>query len=277
MKTAFASVPGPGSHFRLSLRKIINFIVSKFTKMITIAVIDDEPKARETIVNILALSPLEVDVVGEAGDLKSAFELISGKSPDLVLLDIDLPDGTGFDLLKMFEKISFKVIFITAHHEHAIRAFKFSAIDYILKPITAVDLFRALEKTKAEIDKEETVMKLSTLLSNLDKLKKIVLKTAESIHIINVSQIIRCEADVNYTRFYMKSGEKLLVSKPLKEYDELLSPAGFFRTHQSHLVNLDHMQRYDKSEGGYLVMDDGAFVPVSVRRKDELFRLFENM
>jgi len=277
MKAVIAAVQEHGSRSRVSLYKIINFIRSKRRPMITIAVIDDEPKARETIVNLLALSPLEVNVVGEAGDLKSAFALISGKSPDLVLLDIDLPDGTGFDLLKMFDHISFKVIFITAHHEHAIRAFKFSAIDYILKPIMAIDLFSALEKTKAEIDKEETVMKLSTLLSNLDKLKKVVLKTAESIHIVNVSQIIRCEADVNYTNFFLEGGKKLLVSKPLKEFDELLSPAGFIRTHQSHLANLDHMLRYEKTDGGYLLMDDNSAVPVSVRKKEELFRLFENM
>jgi len=245
--------------------------------MISIAVIDDEPKARETIVNILALSPLEVHIAGQADDIRSAFELISGKSPDLVLLDIDLPDGTGFDLLKMFDQISFKVIFITAHHEHAIRAFRFSAIDYIMKPIKAADLFRALEKVKAEINKEEMIIKLGTLLSNLDKLKKIVLKTAESIHIINVEQIIRCEADVNYTRFFLTGGKKLLVSKPLKEFDGLLSTTGFFRTHQSHLVNLDHMLRYEKTDGGYLVMDDNSAVPVSTRKKEELFRLFEKL
>jgi len=104
-----------------------------------------------------------------------------------------------------------------------------------------------------------------------------VLKTAESIHIINVSQIIRCEADVNYTTFFLSDGKKLLVSKPLKEYDELLSHAGFFRTHQSHLVNLDHILKYEKTDGGYLVMDDSSTIPVSVRKKDALFRLFENM
>ena len=245
--------------------------------MISIAVIDDEPKARETIINILGLSPIELSVIGEAGDVESAYELISTKSPDLVLLDINLPDGTGFDLLRKIENINFKVIFITAHEEYAVRAFKFSAIDYILKPITAGDLFMAIEKVKEEINKEETALKLGTLLSNLEKLKKIVLKTAESIHIINVSQIIRCEADVNYTTFFLQGGEKLLVSKPLKEYDELLGHAGFFRTHQSHLVNPDHILRYDKMDGGYLVMDDDSDVPVSVRKKEELFKLFENM
>jgi two-component system LytT family response regulator len=245
--------------------------------MISIAVIDDEPKARDAIINLLALSPVDLTIVGEADSVESAFEMINLQSPDLVLLDIDLPDGTGFDLLKKFDFIHFKVIFITAHQEHAIRAFKFSAVDYILKPITAGMLFSALEKAKSEIDKEDTMLRLGTLLSNLEKLKKIVLKTAESIHIINVSQIIRCEADVNYTTFYLQGGEKLLVSKPLKEYDDLLSQAGFFRTHQSHLVSLDHMLRYEKTDGGYLVMDDNSAVPVAVRKKDELFRLFENM
>ncbi len=245
--------------------------------MISIVVIDDEPKAREAILSILSLSPIELNIIGEAGDVESAYELISTKSPDLILLDINLPDGSGFDLLKRFGKINFKVIFITAHQEHAIRAFKYSAVDYILKPITAGGLFSAIEKAAEEISKQETVLKLGTLLSNLEKLKKIVLKTAESIHIINVSQIIRCEADINYTTFFLQEGEKLLVSKSLKEYDELLGQAGFFRTHQSHLVNLDHILRYDKMDGGYLVMDDNSAVPVAVRKKDELFRLFENM
>lgn len=245
--------------------------------MISIAVIDDEPKARETIINILALGNFETKIVGEADSVQSAFELISLLSPDVVLLDINLPDGNGFDLLKKFEKINFKIIFITAHGEYAIQAFKFSAVDYILKPIRAAELFAAIEKASESFNKEETVQKISALLSNLEKLKKIVLKTSESIHIVNVQQIIRCQADVNYTTFYLESGETLLVSKPLKEYDELLSRAGFFRTHQSHLVNLDHILRYDKKDGGYLYMDNKSLVPVSIRKKEELFRLFEQM
>jgi two-component system LytT family response regulator len=245
--------------------------------MISIAVIDDEPKARETIINILALGNFETKLVGEADSVQSAFELISLQSPDVVLLDINLPDGNGFDLIKKFEKINFKIIFITAHEEYAIQAFKFSAVDYILKPIRAAELFAAIEKASESFNKEETVQKISTLLSNLEKLKKIILKTSESIHIVNVRQIIRCQADVNYTTFYLEGGETLLVSKPLKEYDELLSGAGFFRTHQSHLVNLEHILRYDKKDGGYLYMDNKSMVPVSIRKKEELFRLFEQM
>ena len=245
--------------------------------MISVVIVDDEPKARETIAKLLALSPVKVNVIGAAEDIATGFETISHLSPQLVLLDINLPDGTGFDLLKKFEKINFQVVFITAHEEYAIQAFKCSALDYVLKPINSADFFRAIERANERLSNDEMAGKLNALLSNLDKLRKVVLKTAESIHIINVDTIIRCEADVNYTTFFLVNGKRLLVSKPLKDYDELLCPAGFFRTHQSHLINLDHMLRYDKNDGGYIVMDDNSPVPVSTRRKEALFELFGKM
>ncbi len=245
--------------------------------MLKIVVIDDEPKARETIINIIGLGPSNVSVVGEAEDVISGYDVISRLKPDVVLLDINLPDGTGFDLLKKFDSIFFKIIFITAHEEYAVRAFRFSALDYILKPVTAGNLFLALEKANEVIQKEETEMKLSAFLENLNKIKKIVLKTAESIHIINIDDIIHCVSDVNYTTFHMLNGDELLVSKPLKVYAGMLESMGFYRTHQSHLVNLNHILRYDKMEGGHLVMVDESIVPVSSRKKDELFSMFERM
>lgn len=245
--------------------------------MISIAVIDDEQKARETILTILGMSKIDIEVAGEADSVKAGYELIMTKHPDLVLLDITLVDGTGFDLLRKFEKIYFKVIFITAHEEYALMAFKFSALDYILKPLTAGDLLKAIEKANESKLHDETELKITTFLSNLEKIKKIVLRTNESIHIIPIKNIIRCEADVNYTTFYIENGDNLLVSKTLKDYAEMLEPSGFFRTHQSHLVNLDHIIRYDKTEGGHLVMVDDSIVPVSSRKKDELFKLFEKM
>ncbi len=245
--------------------------------MLSIAVIDDEQKVRETIITILGMSKIDLRVAGEADSVQSGFELIRDKTPDLVLLDITLTDGNGFDLLQKFEHIFFKVIFITAHEEYALKAFKFSALDYILKPLTAGELLRAVEKANESKQHEETELKISTFLSNLEKIKKIVLKTTESIHIIPIKSIIRCEADVNYTTFYINNGVNLLVSKTLKDYSDLLEPAGFFRTHQSHLVNLDHIVRYDKTEGGHLVMDDDSIVPVSSRKKEELFSIFEKM
>jgi len=245
--------------------------------MISLVVIDDEVKARETILNILSLSEIEIKISGEADSVESGYKLIKQKKPDLVLLDIHLNDGTGFDILSKFEKFDFKIIFITAHEEYAIQAFKFSALDYILKPIIAGDLLKALEKATATIHKEDTGLKLNALLANLDRIKKIVLKTSESIHIVNIRNIIRCEADINYTTFYLDNSEKLLVSKTLKEFSELLEPSGFFRTHQSHLVNLDQISRFDKQEGGHLVMEDNSIVPVASRKREDLFRVFENL
>ncbi|OQX78132.1 MAG: hypothetical protein B6D64_07260 [Bacteroidetes bacterium 4484_276] len=245
--------------------------------MLSLVIIDDEPKARSTIRDILGLGSEKLNILGEAGDVRSAHELILQEKPDLVLLDINLPDGTGFDLLKKFDNIDFRIIFITAHEEYAVRAFRFSAMDYILKPVAASDLLQAVEKAGETILNEKTEQKFKAFLANLEKINKIVLRTAESIHIINLENIVRCGSDVNYTTFYLANGEKLLVSKTLKEYDEMLVPSGFFRTHQSHLVNLDHILRYDKAEGGHLIMDDGSWVPVSSRKKEQLFRIFEEL
>ncbi|MCB2219781.1 MAG: LytTR family DNA-binding domain-containing protein [Bacteroidetes bacterium] len=245
--------------------------------MLSVVIIDDESKAREAIINILGLSRNSMTIAGEADSVESGFELINRTQPDLVLLDINLTDGTGFDLLKNFNGFNFKLIFITAHEEYAIQAFKFSAVDYILKPVVAADLLYAVEKAGKAIQQEETEIKISTLLANLEKIKKIVLKTAESIHIVHVKNIIRCEADVNYTSFYLDNGERLLVSRTLKEFTEMLEPAGFFRTHQSHLVNLDYVTRFDKNEGGHLVLNDDSIVPVASRKRDDLFKVFEDM
>lgn len=245
--------------------------------MLSIIIIDDEPKARETIINILKYSNIDLKIAGEAENIASGFEIIIQKKPDLVLLDINLPDGNGFDLLNRFEKISFSVIFITAYEEYAIKAIKFSALDYILKPFKAAELIQAIEKAGERILGEKSNIQYKALLSNLDKIRKIVLRTAESLHVVNVQDIIRLEADCNYTRFFLANGEKLLVSKTMKDFDEMLEEAGFFRTHQSHLVNINHIQRYEKADGGYLVMDDYSTVPISSRKKDALFKIFEEM
>lgn len=245
--------------------------------MLSIIIIDDEPKARETIINILKYASIDLKISGEADNIASGFEIINHKKPDLVLLDINLPDGNGFDLLNRFEKIKFGVIFITAYEEYAIKAIKFSALDYILKPFKAAELIQAVERANEKILGEKSNIQYKTLLSNLDKIRKIVLRTAESLHVVNVKDIIRLEADCNYTRFFLANGEKLLVSKTMKDFDEMLEEAGFFRTHQSHLVNLNHILRYEKADGGYLVMDDHSTVPISSRKKDALLKIFEEM
>lgn len=245
--------------------------------MIRTVIIDDEPRARDTIRTMLGLSREPVELAGEAGSVAEAYELICREKPNLVLLDINLPDGTGFDLLKMFQKIFFSIIFITAHGEHAITAFKFSAVDYILKPLHAGELLSAVTRAADNIREEETAMRLKALLMNIESLKKLVLRTSESIHIVNVKDIIRCEADVNYTHFFMAGGERLLVSRTLKEFAEILEGKGFFRPHQSHLVNIAHIQRFDKADGGTLILDDRSEIPVASRKKDSLLRLFDQL
>jgi two-component system LytT family response regulator len=243
--------------------------------------IDDEPRARESIIDLLKLSNSDIEIVGEAEDIESGLLAIEKHNPDLVFLDIQLGDGTGFDLLKRLPKIDFKLIFITAYEEFALRAFKFSAIDYLLKPLNPDDFFSALNKAEILQEKETQQKHLEALLSHLGsndkKKRKLVLRTSESIHIINIQDIIRCEASSGYTEFILENGKTILVSKGLIEYDELLSSCGFIRSHQSHLININFIESYEKTEGGYILMQDKTIVPVSNRKKENIIRLFDQL
>ncbi len=247
--------------------------------MINTIIIDDEQKARETIADILKLYCTNVNIIAQAEDVKSGIEAISQNKPDLVLLDIKMPDGSGFDLLKQLKIIDFKIIFITAYEEYAIKAFKFSALDYILKPIDPEELIKAIEKAGQSFNQENINLKLDAFYSNIENIskevKKIVLYTFESIYIVNVQDIIRCESDRNYTYFYFIDGKKLFVSKTLKEFDEILNEYGFFRPHQSHLVNMNYIHRYEKHGGSYLIMKDNSKIPVASRKKNQLLELFK--
>ena len=249
--------------------------------MIKTIIIDDEGKARETIRNMLQTYCSDLDVVGTAGSVKEGLKLLESTSADLVFLDIKMGDGTGFDLLRKLKKVNFFLIFITAFEEFAIRAIKFSALDYILKPLDPDQLINAVDKAKDAIEKENISLRLEALYENLDglnsKSKKIVLKTTSSVHIVNITDIIRCESEKNYTHFYTTDGDEITVSKTLKEFSEMLVDYGFYRIHQSHLVNLMHVKRYDKAEGGNLVMDNNSIVPVSYRKKEDLMKLFKSL
>ena len=245
--------------------------------MIKCVIVDDESKAREILVEMLKLYCSDVEVIGQAHNVHSGYELINNLNPDLVLLDIKMPDGSGFDLLNKFNKINFKVIFITAHEEYAIKAFRFSALDYILKPIDPNDLISAVEKVSGVENLNDINQQFKTLKDNFytesnAQEKKIVLKTTENIYIISIKDVIRCQSEKNYTYFYFKNRERVIVSKTLKEFDEILTDYGFLRIHRSHLVNLSYIDRFDKSEGGYLIMTDGSKVDVSHRKKDALLQ-----
>jgi two-component system, LytTR family, response regulator len=249
--------------------------------MMRTIIIDDEEKARKTIYNYLSLSCKEAEVVAQADSVESGYQAIVTFKPDLVLLDINLTDGTGFDLLKKFDRITFKIIFITAYEEYAIKAFKFSALDYLLKPVNPQELVEAIEKAGKTIENENVELRFKAFLTNYDNKpkteKKLVLKTSENIFLVDIKDIIRCEADGGYTTFFLADGRKILVSKNLKEYEDILTEYNFFRPHHSHLVNLSYMLSFEKRDGGSIVMKDKSMVPVSTRRKDELMNIFENL
>jgi two-component system LytT family response regulator len=232
------------------------------------------------ITGILNSECPDVSVLEQSGSVESAYNAIKRHNPDLVLLDIKLSDGTGFDLLERFHTINFKVIFVTAYEEYAIKAFEFSAIDYVVKPINPENLVQAIKKAEHSIQAELS-LKLNTLLSNLstpsEDNKKIVLKTSDNIHIININNILRLESDQNYSVFHLLDGRNIMVSKNLGEYEELLSQNDFFRVHKSHLINLKQIKRYEKSNGGSLVMSNDSHIPVASRKKEQLLGIFERM
>ncbi len=246
-----------------------------------ILIIDDETRARKGIINILKLSSMDVIIVGEADGVVAGIEAIIKHKPDLVLLDIDMPDGTGFDLLKGLDYIDFKVIFITAYEEYAVKAFEISAVDYILKPADPQKLLNAIIKAKEMVEKESVSLKLNALFANLDAVKsdskKLVLKTAEKIFIISTHDIVRCESDMGYTQFFLVDGRNILMSKNLKDYEVILDGLGFFRIHQSHLINLKFIDYYDKTEGGSVIMKDGSMLPLARRKKESFLKLIEMM
>lgn len=242
-------------------------------------VVDDEPFARQSIIAIISSKFPEVEIVGEAESVKESVELISRLKPDLVFLDVDLTDGSGFDVLNLLKPVTFKVIFITAHQEYAIKAIKFSALDFILKPVSSFELGAAVERVNEEIEKDHDALKYDAIDNNINeasKPKKIVLKTSDSIHLVSIDTIIRCEADNNYTTFFTTEANKIIVSKGLKEYDELLSSFGFFRVHQSHLINVSFISRFDKKDGGFVILSDDTRIPVSQRKKQKLMDIFES-
>ncbi len=244
-----------------------------------ILIVDDERSARENIKSIIELSCLEkIDFV-EAFDVKQGVEAIETEHPDIVLLDINLPDGTGFDLLKQIIFINFKLIFVTAYEEFALKAFEFSAIDYILKPVDPAKLAQAVLKAKEIVENESLNLRLKALFANIntqsDIHKKLVLKTSDNIYVIDTKEIMRCESEESYTRFFLTDNKHILVSKNLIEFDNLLQEFGFFRTHRSHLINLSYIDHFSKKDGGYVVMKDGAQIPISRRKKDEFINVIE--
>ena len=238
-------------------------------------IVDDEIGAREILVQMLKLYCTDIEIIGLAHNVDSAYELISSLNPDLVFLDIKMPDGSGFNLLERFPKLNFQVVFVTAHEEYAIKAFRFSALDYILKPVDPSDLINAVDKVSGinnvnDLDKQFKIMKENFYNESTQTEKKIVLRTTENIYVIPISEVVRCRSEKNYTYFYFTNREKIIVSRTLKDFEEILTDHGFMRVHRSNLINLKYISRYEKSEGGYVIMLDDSRVDVSHRKKEKL-------
>lgn len=238
-------------------------------------IVDDEPAVRKTIASLLGESFSDITVCAAAGSVAEGYDAIMEHQPDILFLDVELPDGLGFDLLKKAFPVKFRTIFITGHQEYALDAIKVSALDYILKPIDQDELRSAVEKAREVINHEDEQMKMLALNENLQGkkvLKRVILKTAEALQLISVSDIIRAEADSNYTHFHLTGGKHIIVSRTIKEFESMLSGSGIIRVHQSHLVNLNHVDKYFKRDGGYLQLKDGSSIPVSPNLKQKVLQ-----
>ena len=253
--------------------------------MITALLIDDDSNLRNGMKGLLSMYAPDIEILGEADSVKTGINAIEYHQPNVIFLDIQLGDGTGFDILEQLAQkrgsINAHVVFITAHEQYAVKAFRFSALDYLLKPVDPEDLHAVVEKIKKVLNDNESFAHIDLLLENIrkkvDKFKRIALSTAEGIHLFEVSDIIRLESQDNYTKFYIKDNKPVLISKTLKEYEDLLSEQGFERIHQSHLINLAYLKSYIKKDGGYAVMADNSHLPISQRKKERLQELLRTL
>jgi len=253
--------------------------------MITALLIDDDANLRNGMKSLLLRYAPEIKIIGEADSVISGIETMNLLEPQVVFMDIQLGDGTGFDILEEIAnqkgKSTSHIVFITAHEQYAIKAFRFSALDFLLKPVDPEELEKVILKIKDTLSKKDDYAHIDLLLENIrkkvDNFKRIALSTSDGIHLFEISDIIRCESEDNYTKFYIKNNKPILISKTLKEYEELLTEHGFERIHQSHLINLSYLKSYIKKDGGYVVMADNSNLPISQRKKERLQELLKTM
>jgi len=230
--------------------------------------VDDEEKSLSSLQNLIKKYAPQVVVEGTASSVKDAVKKINELKPDLVFLDINMPDGNGFDVVDMVSYSGFELIFVTAFDKYAIRAFELSAIHYLLKPINYKELQKAIDRyelIKSEAVKEE---RLNILKENFERQpQKIILPSLEGLNVVDIDSIVRCEADSNYTVFYLENGNKEIISKSLNNFDKLLCDHHFSRIHSKHLINLKFLKRYVKGKAGYVIMNDNQHVYISETRK----------
>jgi len=245
----------------------------------TALIVEDMPQAVQALQNDLAEHCPEVEVVGTASSIVTAAKFLRQTVPDVIFLDILLGDGTGFDLLEIFPQLPSRIIFITASDEYAIRAFRYAAVDYLLKPVEPEQLKEAVRRARSRLSgTSESLHLLRETIRRPEILpSRISLTSQERISVVEITNIVRCESDGNNTWFILASGEKIFVTRTLKQFEQLLEKHDFIRAHQSHLVSLKYIHEFVKKDGGYLRMKNGDLIPVSVRKRAEVVELLENL
>ncbi|MEX1003081.1 MAG: LytTR family DNA-binding domain-containing protein [Crocinitomicaceae bacterium] len=241
--------------------------------MITCVIVDDEEHVRSSLTKMLDMFCPNVRILGTAENISRAKELIEERQPNLVFLDVEMPGGSGFELLESLDNINFQVVFTTAHAAYAIKAIRYAAMDYLLKPINVDELKEAVNKcansktNPQALNQQVEVLKTNRRNENF-VFSKIALPTAEGMEFFNLKDVIRCEADRAYCKFHLTDKKKIHISKPMSEYQEILTQGNFIKVHKSNIVNLSHVEKYIKGKGGQLVLTDGSLVNVAVRRKE---------
>jgi two-component system LytT family response regulator len=246
---------------------------------LTAILVEDQSAALEMLQNDILNHHKEIEIIGTAKSVVEASILLRKKQPDILFLDIMLGDGTGFDVLEIHPDLSSKIVFVTASDQFALKAFKFAAIDYVLKPYSNEDLSNAINKAKDQIkpDKEQLTVLQQSIKQPNQRPKKISLNTSDKIIVVNLDDIVRCKSDNNYTEFFLMNGQKILVGKTLKHFADMLKEFDFIRVHQSHLINIQYIKEFIKSDGGYLVLKNKTTIPVSVRKRNEVLHVLEKL
>ncbi|SMO77953.1 two component transcriptional regulator, LytTR family [Chryseobacterium rhizoplanae] len=243
-------------------------------------VVDDEQESRETLLRFLSKYCPDVEIVGQADSVNEAVEVIRGISPELVFLDVNMPIENGFKLFEKISDINFYTVFVTAYDQYAVEAFKHHAVDYLLKPIVIHELMITVNRVSKLLEDKNKIQQLSALLQYIKtpvEQTKIALPTLEGLIYVHTMDIVRLQADDNYTSLYFKGGKKMLVSHTLAYFEDALKEQGFVRIHHQHLINLQHVEKYIRGRGGYIIMSDDTSLQVSQRKKDEFLRIIKKI
>lgn len=246
--------------------------------MLKVIIIDDEKNARESLTSLINLLDLNIKIVGYADGVHSGVELLGKTSPDILFLDVEMLDGTGFNLLEKLNQIDFDVVFVTAYDKYALKAFQFNAANYLLKPVDLNKLESVLSRIiQNKQDKRENI-NLNNLIEsyNANKFNKIIVNTTDTIEVIKIDDIVYIESDAHYSKIHLSSNKVVTTTKILKEFQELLVESNFFRIHRFYLINLNKLTKYIKGEGGYVILEGNIKLEVSRRNKKDLLNTISN-